>query len=98
MDPKSEELAAVLAEIRQRVRARHPNGSVSGGTALADLTPLLHARDAAEGKVASIGTVNPRPPGFLNFITQSMKRLIARSMDWHVREQVEFNRAVISCV
>ncbi len=98
MDPKGEELAAVLAEIRQRVRARNPNGSVSGGIALPDLTPLLHARDAAEAKVASIGTVNPRPPGLLNSITQKMKRLIARALDWHVREQVEFNRAVMACV
>jgi len=98
MDPKGEELAAVLAEIRQRVRARHPNGTISGGAALADLTPLVHARDAAEGKVAAIGTVNPRPPGFLNSITQKMKRLLARALDWHVREQVEFNRAVMACV
>jgi 2-polyprenyl-3-methyl-5-hydroxy-6-metoxy-1,4-benzoquinol methylase len=98
MDQKGEELAAVLAEIRQRVRARNPNGSVSGGIALPDLIPLAHARDAAEGKVASIGTVNPRPAGFLNSITQKMKRLIARALDWHVREQVEFNRAVMACV
>jgi 2-polyprenyl-3-methyl-5-hydroxy-6-metoxy-1,4-benzoquinol methylase len=98
MDPKGEELAAVLAEIRQRVRARNPNGSVSGGIALPDLTPLVHARDSAEGKVASIGTVNPRPPGLLNSITQKVKRLMARALDWHVREQVEFNRAVMACV
>ena len=98
MDPKGEELAAVLAEIRQRVRARNPNGSISGGIALPDLTPLVHARDSAEGKVASIGTVNPRPPGLLNSITQKMKRLMARALDWHVREQVEFNRAVMACV
>ncbi len=61
-DPKGEELAAVIAEIRQRVRARNPNGAVQGHIPLPDLTPLLHARDAAEAKVASIGTVNPRPP------------------------------------
>src|SRR6266404_3270685 len=98
MDPKGEELAAVLAEIRQRVRARNPNGSVSGGIPLPDLTPLLHARDAAEGKVASIGSVNPRPAGLLNSTIQRLKRLVARALDWHVREQVEFNRAIIGCV
>src|SRR5262249_15612994 len=52
----------------------------------------------AEGKVASIGTVNPRPPGLLNSIAQGVKRLVARALHWHVREQVEFNRAVIACV
>jgi O-antigen chain-terminating methyltransferase len=98
MDPKGEELAAVIAEIRQRVRARHPNGTVSGDLTLPDLMPLLRARDAAEAKVASIGTVNPRPPGLLNSTVQSVKRLVARALDWHVREQVEFNRAVMACV
>lgn len=98
MDQKGEELAAVVAEIRQRVRARHPNGSVSGGVPLPDLTPLLHARDAAEGKVASIGSVNPRPPGLANSIAQSIKRMVSRALNWHVREQVEFNRAVLGCV
>jgi len=98
MDQKGEELAAVVAEIRQRVRARHPNGTVSGDVPLPDLTPLLHARDAAEGKVAAIGSVNPRPPGLANSIAQSVKRLVSRALNWHVREQVEFNRAVLGCV
>ena len=49
----------MIAEIRERVRARNPNGTVPGTIPLPDLMPLLHARDAAEAKVASIGTVNP---------------------------------------
>src|ERR1700675_3639599 len=98
MDPRGEELAAVLAEIRQRVRARNPNGAVSGGIPLPDLTPLLHARDAAEGKVVSIGSVNPRAPGLVNSTIQRVKRLVARALDWHIREQVEFNRAIVGCV
>jgi len=97
-DPKGEELAAVIAEIRQRVRARNPNGVAPGNIPLPDLTPLLHARDAAEAKVASIGTVNPRPPGLRNSIVQKLKRGVARALDWHVREQVEFNRGVLACV
>ena len=59
-EQRAEEITAVIEEIRQRVRARNPNGAVLGDIPLADLMPLLHARDAAEGKVASIGTVNPR--------------------------------------
>jgi 2-polyprenyl-3-methyl-5-hydroxy-6-metoxy-1,4-benzoquinol methylase len=96
-DPKGEELAAVIAEIRQRVRARNPNGAASN-VPLPDLTALLHARDAAEAKVASIGTVNPRRGGLKNSIIQRVKRLVARALDWHVREQVEFNRSVMACV
>ena len=98
MDTKGEELAAVIAEIRERVRARNPNGAAQGDIPLPDLTPLLHARDAAEAKVASIGTVNPRPSGMKNSIIQGAKRMVSRALDWHVREQVEFNRGVMECV
>ena len=98
MDAKGEELAAVIAEIRQRVRARNPNGMAASNVPLPDLTRLLHARDAAEAKVASIGTVNPRRGGLKNSVIQRVKRLVARALDWHVREQVEFNRGVMACV
>ena len=98
MDPKGEELASVIAEIRERVRARNPNGAAMGNIPLPDLNPLLHARDAAEGKVASIGSVNPRPPGLVNSAIQRLKRMVARALDWHVRDQVVFNRAVLACV
>lgn len=95
---KTEELTAIIREIRDRVRARYPDGPVAGGAQipLIDLMPILHARDAAEGKVAAIGAVNPRPPGLLNNAAQAMKKLTARLLDWHVREQVEFNRAVVA--
>ena len=98
MAPEVDQLAAALLEIRERVRARHPQGTLEGDIALPDLMPLLQARDAAEAKAASIGTVNPRSPGLLNSIAQSAKRLISRALDWHVREQVEFNRAAVECV
>ncbi len=96
---RDEELTAAIREVRDRVRAQHPNGSLGfEGVSAADLMPLVHARDAAEAKVAAIGTVNPRPPGLKNAIAQKVKRLVARALDWHVREQVEFNRAAIACV
>jgi SAM-dependent methyltransferase len=98
MDEKGEELAAMIVGIRERVRARNPNGAAAGEIPLPDLLPLLHARDAADAKVASIGTVNPRAPGLINSLAQRVKRLVARVLDWHVREQVEFNRAVMGCV
>ncbi|HTW62964.1 MAG TPA: class I SAM-dependent methyltransferase [Bryobacteraceae bacterium] len=98
MDEKGEDLAAVIAEIRDRVRARNTNGDHQGAIPLPDLTPLLHARDAAEAKVASIGTVNPRPGGLKNDTIQWLKRTVARALDWHIREQVEFNRGVMECV
>ncbi len=96
---ESTELIAILREVRGRVRASNPE-TAAGGTdiALPDLNALVHARDAALGKVAAIGTVNPRSGGPLNSLVQAWKRLVARALDWHVREQVEFNRKAIACV
>ncbi|HEY9142225.1 MAG TPA: class I SAM-dependent methyltransferase [Bryobacteraceae bacterium] len=96
---ESAELIAILRDVRDRVRASNPE-TAAGGTdiALPDLTGLVHARDAALGKVAAIGTVNPRAGGPLNSLVQAWKRLVARALDWHVREQVEFNRKTIACM
>jgi O-antigen chain-terminating methyltransferase len=89
-DLQGEELSAIVNEIRGRVRAQHH--------ALVDLLPVLHARDRAEAKVAAIGSVNPRPPGLVNNIIQSVKRTVARSLGWFVRDQIDFNRAVLGAV
>jgi len=96
---KTEELAELVRAIRERVRARHPSASEGGAPfAGADLMPLAHARDAAEAKVAAIGSVNPRRGGPLNALIQAAKRAIARGLDWFVRDQVVFNREVMACV
>ena len=94
---ESAELIAILREVRERVRARNPE-TAAGNIALPDLMPLVHARDAALGKVAAIGTVNPRPGGIVNTLVQGWKKFLARVLDWHVREQVEFNRRVLACI
>ena len=94
---ESAELIAILREVRDRVQARHPQGSV-GDLPLPDLMPLVHARDSALGKVASIGMVNPRAGGALNALIQAWKRFLARVLDWHVREQVVFNRNIVECI
>ncbi len=94
---ESAELIAVLREVREQVRARHPE-SAGAGVPLPDLMPLVHARDSALGKVAAIGSVNPRRGGPLNSLVQAWKRLVSRMLDWHVREQVEFNRKAVACM
>jgi 2-polyprenyl-3-methyl-5-hydroxy-6-metoxy-1,4-benzoquinol methylase len=96
---ESDELVAMLQAVRERVRAQHPeNHAGASDVPLPDLMPLIHARDAALGKVAAIGTVNPRRGGPLNALVQAWKRLVARVLDWHVRDQVEFNRKAIACL
>jgi 2-polyprenyl-3-methyl-5-hydroxy-6-metoxy-1,4-benzoquinol methylase len=98
-DLKTQELEAIVREIRDRVRARYPEGEAPGlPMPLPDLLPILHARDAAEAKVASIGSVNPRPPGPLNAVIQWTKQQISRGLGWFVRDQVDFNRGVLGAV
>jgi O-antigen chain-terminating methyltransferase len=96
---ESDELIAMLRAVRERVRARHPaNHAGACDVPLPDLMPLVHARDAALGKVAAIGTVNPRRGGPVNTLIQGWKRFVSRVLDWHVRDQVEFNRKTIACL
>jgi 2-polyprenyl-3-methyl-5-hydroxy-6-metoxy-1,4-benzoquinol methylase len=96
---ESDELVAMLQAVRERVRASHPeNHAGASNVPLPDLMPLVHARDAALGKVAAIGTVNPRRGGPLNALVQTWKRLVARMLDWHIRDQVEFNRKTVACL
>jgi 2-polyprenyl-3-methyl-5-hydroxy-6-metoxy-1,4-benzoquinol methylase len=105
-DVKIAELRAIVESIRDRVRARHPDTSVvvdSGDpepirVPVSDLMPIVHARDAAQAKMASIGSVNPRAGGPLNNTIQSVKRLIARGLNWMVRDQIIFNRGALACV
>jgi 2-polyprenyl-3-methyl-5-hydroxy-6-metoxy-1,4-benzoquinol methylase len=104
---KIAELRAIVESIRDRVRAQYPDTSAvvdSGGGSepirvpVADLMPIVHARDAAQAKMASIGSVNPRAGGVINDAVQSVKRLIARSLSWMVRDQIVFNRGALACV
>ena len=95
---QTEELTGLLRVIRERVQARYPGTNGAGPVAAADLTPLVHARDAAEGKMSAIGSVNPRHPGVFNSLIQLAKRAVARGLGWFVRDQVVFNREVMACV
>ncbi|HYZ84335.1 MAG TPA: class I SAM-dependent methyltransferase [Bryobacteraceae bacterium] len=99
MATKSEELTAIIQEIRDRVRRSHPSGQAGSlNVPLPDLLPILHAKDAAEAKAAAIGSVNPRPPGLVNSAIQKAKTTISRSLNWFVRDQVEFNRSMLQVV
>jgi O-antigen chain-terminating methyltransferase len=94
---KVDEIAGMILDIRERVRSRYPQSAGDPPIAFPNLLPLVHARDATEGKVAAIGRVNPRGGGPVNGAIQSVKRMVARALDWHVRDQIEFNRGVMQC-
>jgi 2-polyprenyl-3-methyl-5-hydroxy-6-metoxy-1,4-benzoquinol methylase len=111
---KIEELTAIIQTVRDRVRARYPqpqngvsdsavsdNASHAGPRIripIADLLPVVHARDAAQAKIAAIGSVNPRSGGLSNRIIQFVKKTIARSLQWFVRDQITFNREAVSAL
>jgi O-antigen chain-terminating methyltransferase len=102
------ELTAIIQTVRDRVRSRYPEPSDSRApgdaanpairVAVADLLPIVHARDAAQAKIAAIGSVNPRAGGLINKLIQGLKKSIARSLQWFVRDQVTFNRETISAI
>jgi O-antigen chain-terminating methyltransferase len=104
---KIAELNALVEGIRDRVRARYPQpGDGLNGSGppplvrvqIADLMPVVHARDAAQAKIAAIGSVNPRAGGLLNRIIQTVKKTIARGLQWFVRDQVAFNRETVAAI
>lgn len=104
------ELNAIVEAVRNRVRnawSQAENGTATAGHSSApapiripstDLMPLVHARDAAQAKVAAIGSVNPRAGGVLNRAVQTFKKLVARALQWFVRDQVVFNRETLSAL
>lgn len=98
------ELNAIIQAVRDRVRASHPEPDDSGANRastpvhIANLMPVVHARDAAMAKVAAIGSVNPRSGGLINGVIQWTKRTIARSLQWFVRDQITFNREAVAAI
>jgi O-antigen chain-terminating methyltransferase len=107
-DEKIAELTEIIHAVRDRVRARYPQPSDrpedTGGRPpavripVADLMPVVHARDAAQAKIAAIGSVNPRAGGLVNRLIQLVKKTIGRSLRWFVRDQVVFNREAVASV
>ena len=106
---KIAELTALAQAVRDKVRTRYPRagdqppaagiGAGAPGNIqipIADLMPAVHARDAAQARIASIGSVNPRASGAANKLIQAGKKLVARALGWFVRDQVVFNREAVS--
>ena len=79
------ELTAIIQTVRDRVRSRYPSPQDGADATsriqipVADLMPLVHARDAAQAKIASIGSVNPRAGGAVNRLIQLVKKTVARA-------------------
>jgi O-antigen chain-terminating methyltransferase len=95
-----EELRQIVQAVKERVRGRYGHAADSAAVRVgpADLMPLVHARDAAQSKIAAIGSVNPRAGGVANRAIQGMKKAVARSLQWFVREQVVYNREMVAAV
>jgi hypothetical protein len=91
-----EQVATVVEQIRERVRSRYEKTAPGDPDfELPDFEKLGQARDLAEVKAESIGTVNPRQGGEVNAAIQALKKLVARGLHWHVRDQAVFNRATV---
>src|SRR3989338_2835835 len=101
VDPSAEiaaKLRAVREQIRKRIESPAPPPPPLPPLPLPPL-PLESLRQSqaeAHARADAIGTVNPRTPGLANGIIQTGKQALARLLDWHVRPQREFNRAVMA--
>jgi O-antigen chain-terminating methyltransferase len=102
---KIAELNAIVEAVRERVRSAQHKGADSDSGGLSpihlqpvDLMPIVHARDAAQAKVAAIGAVNPRAGGLVNKAVQGVKKSIARGLQWFIRDQIVFNRESITAL
>ena len=91
-----QELVGKLRAIRERIRRRLARPALMPPELrLPPLDPLQDARIAASNLAGAIGTLNPRPPGLINDLLQTGKRSLARLVEWAVRPQRDFNRAVV---
>ena len=97
---ESAELIAMLREVRDRVRARHPQTSAGGrrhAAARPDAAGARARRGAGQGGRHRHRESAARA-ALVNSLVQAWKRMVARVLDWHVREQVEFNRKAVACI
>jgi O-antigen chain-terminating methyltransferase len=109
-DEKIAELTEIIHAVRDRVRTRYPRPAEAAADGdkdaaipavrvpVADLMPIVHARDAAQAKIAAIGSVNPRAGGLFNKLIQLLKKTVSRALRWFVREQVVFNRETVAAL
>ena len=91
-----QELVGKLRAIRARISRRLARPPlVPPELRLPPLDPLRDSRIAASDLAGAIGTLNPRPPGLINDLLQTGKGSLARLLEWAVRPQRDFNRAVV---
>jgi O-antigen chain-terminating methyltransferase len=91
------ELAQKLQLIRERVRARikrTPPPLPDGNDSTA-LSPIRNELQLARRQAAAVGSLNPRPPGLINELVQTLKRALLRATSWQIRPQQHFNQAVL---
>ncbi|MCH8266088.1 MAG: methyltransferase domain-containing protein [Acidobacteria bacterium] len=93
---KNTELAGLLHEIRERLTSKFARVVPEDPELNLPSTEPLQKSQAEAGRlVSAIGTVNPRPSSLANDLIQMCKNAFARLLDWQVRPQREFNRAVV---
>src|SRR5438477_11552834 len=59
-----------------------------------DLQRLRRELEIVTALQASVGSINPRPPGLLNSAIQFAKRAMRRSLTWYTRPLHEYQVAV----
>jgi 2-polyprenyl-3-methyl-5-hydroxy-6-metoxy-1,4-benzoquinol methylase len=93
------EILAKLAAVRVRLMKRFTRPQfIPPDIAAPSMKPLREAQLAASNMAEAIGTLNPRRPGLINSFLQVGKKALARALEWQVRPQREFNKAVLEAL
>ena len=87
----AEKVRRVRAQIQRKIEHTAPPLPEAW---LPSLNPLAENQRTAQNLAQAIGVVNPRPAGLANRLIQSGKQALARSLEWQIRPQREFNRNV----
>jgi hypothetical protein len=83
-----------VTTVLYRLKAAQFVRETANGWKLNELDELRSAAAGLESLRKAVGIVNPRPPGWRNDLIQLFKKLLARSLVWHTRPQLEFNTSV----
>jgi hypothetical protein len=85
-------LLAVNAILDRMREARLAREGLEGWTLYEyDFEELRHGTEALDGLNRTVGTINPRAPGWHNELIQLVKNSVARALRWYTHRLHEFN-------
>lgn len=93
----TERLRAIRESIRESIAAPQPVAQPEPLQPIS-LEEVRRSSQQAALHAAELGRLNPRPAGLANDVIQAGKGAMARSLDWMLRPQREFNQSALQAL